>query len=151
MDFSSYITGFIDGEGCFSVSFMKRSKMKSGIEIRPSFSVSQHKRNLPLVKKIHGFFGVGGIRFSKRDQNYKYEVRSLKDLTSVIIPHFEKYPLMTSKRSDFDKFVLICALMKQNKHLNKKYLLQIIDLAYEMNGSGKRRYKKKELLKSVIR
>src|SRR3989344_5131251 len=104
MEFSSYLTGFVDGEGCFSVSFNLRNKFSTGIEVRPSFSVSQHKRNLNILKEVRNYFGVGGIRYSKRDGNYKYEVRSIKDLIKRIIPHFDKYYLKTSKNADYKIF-----------------------------------------------
>jgi hypothetical protein len=146
MEFACYVTGFVDGEGCFSVSFMKREKMKTGIEIRPSFSVSQNKKSLEVLKKIHTYFGCGAIRFSKSDQTYKYEVRSVKDLITKVIPHFKKYPLQTAKLNDFIRFEQICYLISESKHLNKDYLEQIINSAYEMNKSGKRKYNKHDIL-----
>jgi hypothetical protein len=151
MEFNSYITGFTDGEGTFSVSFNFRSKFKTKIEVRPSFSISQHKRNQRILEQIQRHFGCGGIRFSKRDQNYKYEVRSIDDLVKEIIPHFRKYSLKTSKQNDFILFAEICEMIHANHHLNSDYLLQIIDKAYDMNPSGKRRYTKKELLRFMTR
>ena len=151
MEFLGYISGFVDGEGTFSVSFNRRAKLNAGIEVRPSFSVSQNKRNLKILQDIQKHFGVGGLRFSKRDQNYKYEVRSIDDLMSKIIPHFQKYPLRTSKKKDFQFFVQICKLVHNKHHLNPKYLKQIITWAYQMNESGQRRYKQKDLLRFIAR
>jgi hypothetical protein len=42
MDLSAYFAGFVDGEGCFTVSFSPRSTLLLGWEVRPSFSVSQN-------------------------------------------------------------------------------------------------------------
>ena len=123
--------------------------MKTNIEVRPSFSVSQKKSSLEILKKIHNFFKCGGIRYSKNDATYKYEVRSIKDLVKIIITHFEKYPLFTAKADDFEKFVLICRKISANLHLNSPELRKIIDLAYLMNESGKRRYSKKDLLRLI--
>ncbi|OQY48150.1 MAG: endonuclease [Anaerolineaceae bacterium 4572_78] len=147
MDFASYITGFTDGEGCFLISFNQRAKLKTGLEVQPSFSISQHKRNRKILEDIHSYFKCGGIHFSKRDQNYKWEVRSLSDILTKIIPHFEKYQLKTKKKDDFLIFREICFLMKESKHLNAKYLSEIIDKAYIMNESGKRKYTKSKLLR----
>ena len=151
MKFESYITGFTDGEGTFSISFNYREKLKTKIEVRPSFSISQHKRNLKILEKIREYFGVGGIRFSKRDQNYKYEVRSINDLIIKIIPHFQKFPLQTVKQNDFKIFVEICQLIHTNHHRNPQCLEKIIEKAYVMNESGKRKYAKKELLRFMTR
>lgn len=147
MELAWYITGFVDGEGCFSVSFKKREKLNTGIEIRPSFSIGQNKKSLEVLKNIHTYFGCGAIRFSKKDQTYKYEVRSINDLRTKVIPHFKKYPLQTAKLNDFLRFEHICDLIAQSKHLNKGYLEQLINIAYEMNESGKRKYTKQDLLK----
>ena len=151
MDLYSYITGFVDGEGCFSVSFSRRQKMNFGIEVRPSFAVSQHKRNYEVIALLSKHFDCGGIRFSRNDQNYKFEVRNLSKILSNIIPHFDQFPLLTSKKNDFLLFREICFLMKRNLHVNRDGLMKIINIAYEMNESGKRKYAKDELLKYVVR
>ena len=149
MDNASYISGFVDGEGSFLVSFQKRAKMSTGIEARPSFTISQHRRNKEILFQICEYLGCGGIRFNKSDQTYKYEVRSLKELLYKIIPHFTKFPLQTSKANDFEKFKLICGLMKENKHRSLSGIRETIELAYSMNNFGARRYEKALLLKIV--
>lgn len=151
MDFNSYITGFTDGEGTFSVSFNYRAKLKTKIEVRPGFSISQHKRSRKILDMIRNHFNCGGIRFSARDQNYKYEVRNINDLVNKIIPHFKKFPLLTSKKNDFLFFEDICQMVNKSYHLNSGYLSDIIDKAYQMNPGGKRRYTKKELLRFMAR
>jgi len=146
MDFASYITGFIDGEGCFSVSFNLREKLKTKIEVRPSFVIGQNRRSLKILKKIRQFFNCGSIRFSKSDQCFKYEVRNIDELRKFIIPHFRKFPLMTTKKADFEIFSKICENVAQVKHRNPEHLKEIIRMAFKMNGSGRRKYKKAKLL-----
>ena len=149
MDINSYLTGFVDGEGCFSISFSLRKRYKFGIEVRPSFSISQHKRNKEIIFFIQKFYKCGGVRFSKKDQNYKFETRSIKDLMKIIIPHFQRYPLQTSKKEEFEKFCKICRLIYSNQHLNKSGLIEIIQLSEKVNVSGKKRYQRNDLLKIV--
>ncbi len=151
MDIGSFISGFTEGEGCFCISFSRRAKMNTGIEVRPSFSISQNKRNLELLKKINHFFRCGAIRFSRRDQNYKFEVRSIKDLVKIIIPFFEKNPLMGIKKNDFQNFKLVCEMIKRNEHRNKEKMIELINYAYQINYSGKRKYNKEELLRHMAR
>lgn len=150
-DFAWYVTGFTDGEGCFSISFTLRAKLQTGIEVRPSFCVAQNRRSLQVLKDIHTYFGCGAIRFSKRDQMYKYEVRSVKDLMTRIIPHYQKFPLRTAKEQDFERFAKICAMIYASQHLNVNYLQEIIQESYLMNVSGLRRYTQEELLKILVR
>ena len=142
-----FVTGLVEGEGCFSVSFSYRKKLKLGIETRPSFSISLNRRDLNLLKKVYEFFKRGSIRFSKSDNNYKYEVRSVSDLIEKIIPHFQKFPLQGGKANDFRIFTEICKDVRSNLHRNRKHLPIIIEKAYQMNPSGKRRYEAKDLLR----
>ena len=148
-DFAWYLTGFVDGEGCFSISFTKRGKLKTGIEVRPSFSIGQNRRSLPVLERAKDYFGCGAIRFSRHDQLYKYEIRSIGEIRKRIIPHFKKYPLQSSKLNDFATFTWICDEIASSRHLNKESLAAIIDRAYTMNESGKRKYTKEELLKII--
>ncbi len=151
MDIKSYITGFVDGEGCFTVSFSLRSKMKYKIEVRPSFSVSQNKKSKEIIFLLHNYFACGGVRFSKNDQNYKYEVRSISDLVKTIIPHFKKYPLKTAKKLEFDKFTEICQLIYSSHHLSQAGLTKIIKLSEDLNVSGSKKYNRNDLLKMIAR
>ncbi len=146
-----YITGLIEGEGIFGVSFNLRKKLNLGIETRPYFAISLNQRDLELMKLIQAYFACGGIRFSRGDNTYKYEVRSIKDLMKKVIPHFEAYPLKGAKAEDFEKFKKICEMVNQNLHLSRQYLPQIIEIAYSMNWGGKRKHKKKDLLRELAR
>ena len=151
MDLKSYVTGFVDGEGCFLISFSLRSKMKLGIEVRPSFSVSQHKRSQDVIFFLWRFFRCGGVRFSKKDRNYKFEVRNITDLVTVIIPHFRKHPLMTAKKDEFDRFAKICELIYSNHHLSRAGLEEIIKLSENVNVDGNKKYNRLDLLKMIAR
>src|ERR1700747_682521 len=98
MDISSYISGYVDGEGCFTVSFSPRSKLRMGWEGRPSFSVSQNADRAEVLTAIRDYFGCGWFRPGRSDRTLKYEVRDLADLLTKVIPHFERHPLMSGKR-----------------------------------------------------
>jgi hypothetical protein len=138
-----YITGLVEGEGCFSVSFSRREKLNTGIETRPSFSISLNRRNLALLQSVHRYFGCGGVRFSRSDRTYKYEVRSIKDLVKRIIPHFQRHPLHGEKAADFERFAEICRKVNANLHRNREHLKS----AYAMNASGTRRNQQEDLLR----
>lgn len=96
----NFITGFSDGESSFSISLIKRSASKAGLGILHSFSILIHNRDLALLHQIQLFFGVGTISAASKDRSV-YRVLKIKDLTNVIIPHFNKYPLLTKKQADF--------------------------------------------------
>jgi hypothetical protein len=142
-----YVTGLVDGEGSFMVSFNLRPSLSTGIEVRLAFAVALNERSLEVLKALRRFFGCGAICYSRGDRTYKWEVRSISDIVQRVLPHFERYPLQTAKRADFERFAQICRWVHANRHRNREYLRRIIDLAYEMNPSGKRRYRKEDLLR----
>ena len=136
-----YITGFVDGEGSFSVSISPRDFKNVKWEIRPSFSISQNKRSRSILFKIKDYFQCGTIRPNRKDNTYKYEVRSVEELDKKIIPHFKKYPLQTDKKKDFEVFTSIIQIMKEGRHLTKEGLAEIINLLKTLPPERKRKYK----------
>jgi LAGLIDADG endonuclease len=138
--FKSYLSGFVDGEGCFTVSVSPRSKMRIGWELRPSFSVSQNYDRAETLYLMADYFACGTIRPDRSDNTLKYEVRSLRDLIGRVIPHFEEYPLLSSKQRSFEVFSSICLDMAQGKHLSPDHIQQLLISAEMING-GKRKYK----------
>ena len=141
-----WVVGFVDGEGCFLVNFNKKAKLTTGIEVKPSFSISQKSNSKNCVAAFEDYFKCGSIRHSKSDGTWKYEIRSLSEIRNKIIPFFEKYPLKTYKKNDFRLFCEICSLMQKNQHVNFQGLEEILQKAYAMNKSGRRKATLEELL-----
>ena len=80
-----------------------------------------------------------------RDTTYVYVVRDRHDLMNTIIPFFQKHPLQTEKKSDFDCFAEVVRRMSDGKHRDTRELPNILDLAYQMNQAGKYRRKRHKL------
>lgn len=150
-EWNHYLSGFIDGEGCFSISFTLREKMKYGVEIRPSFSIGQSisKENYLLLEEVKKVLGCGAIRVSKGDRCYKYETRSLTDIRKRIIPFLEAYPLYSSKKHDFLLFTQICSLIADKSHLSPEGIEKVIELSFLMNRSGTRKTPRAKLLETI--
>jgi hypothetical protein len=140
MDVNAYLSGYVDGEGCFCVSINRSQRHRFGWEIRPSFSVSQNGDRAEVLEMLKNHFGCGSIRLDRSDRTLKYEMRSIRDLIEHVIPHFERFPLLSGKRRDFEKFAQICRLMAEGRHLERAGFDQIVCLAVEMNPSGARKY-----------
>ena len=145
-----FVSGLTEGEGCFCISFAVRSKLRTGLEVRPSFALSLNEKDLDLLRDLQAFFGCGWIRESKADRTFKYEARSVGDLLDPIIPHFERHPLRGAKARSFAAFADVCRMIEQGDHLRRDGLRNIIDIAYEMN-LGKRRLARDDLLRALMR
>ena len=60
-EIESWITGFTDGEGCFSVSLIKNKTTKLGWQVFPEFVVTQGEKSLTALELIKNYFGCGKI------------------------------------------------------------------------------------------
>ena len=146
MHLPSYISGFVDGEGCFTVSISPRPTLLVGWEVRPSLSVSQNGDRIEVLLAIQDYFGCGTLRPDRSDKTVKWEVRSLPLLVERIIPHFRQHPLVSGKRNDFELFARICERMVLGEHRRPDGLAQIVRLAGQMNPSGRRGYQPEVIL-----
>jgi hypothetical protein len=52
LDIESWIVGFTDGEGCFSVSLIKNCTSKMGWQVFPEFVITQGKKSFLALEVI---------------------------------------------------------------------------------------------------
>ena len=143
-----WIVGLVDGEGCFSIGFVKqpdrleptrvRRGYATGYQVAHEFAVVQGARSLKCLKELKSFFGVGAIYINRRHDNhkedlYRYSVTRREDLLKVITPFFEKYQLRTAKKRDFLLFAKIVKLMAKGYHRTKDGVIAIAQLSERMN------------------
>jgi hypothetical protein len=140
IDFPSYISGYFDGEGCFTVSISPRATLRVGWEVRPSVSVSQNEDRSQVLHQIMDYFECGSIRSDPGDQTVKWEVRSLQAIRERVIPHFLVWPILSAKQTDVQLFVAVCDRMAEQGHLQPEGLIEIVEIVKGMNPSGKRRF-----------
>lgn len=130
---ANWIVGFVDGEGCFSVSIFKNRTSKSGFQVMPEFVVTQGQKSLSVLEEIKTFFDCGAIFVNRRYDNhkeniYRFCVRSRNDLYEKIIPFFKENPLRTSKQNDFILFCEVVEMMRNSHHLTLEGLEKIRQL-----------------------
>ena len=139
-----WITGYVDGEGCFSINFIRqphrhnRRGYKTGFQVAHEFAVTQGASSVESLHLLMEFFGVGNVYINKRYDNhkehmYRYCVRARKELVKTIIPFFDQYPLRTSKQGNFLKFAECMDLMGTGAHLTSSGLIKIVEIAETMN------------------
>ena len=139
-----WITGFVDGEGCFSINLIRqphrhnRRGYKTGFQVAHEFAVTQGASSVDSLHLLVKFFGVGCVYINKRYDNhkehmYRYCVRARKELGKTIIPFFERYPLRTSKQGNFLKFAECIRMIETGVHLTNSGLIRIVEIAETMN------------------
>jgi LAGLIDADG DNA endonuclease family protein len=136
--FEQWIVGFVDGEGCFSVPIYRNRTYRIGWQAQPAFVVVQGERSVQVLHELKEFFGCGGIYINRRHDNhredlFRFDVRSPRDLVSRIIPFFEEHPLRTAKADDFRKFAQIVRMMERGLHRSVEGMSQIAAIVQTMN------------------
>lgn len=126
-----WLSGFVDGEGCFHVSINRIPKMTLGWQVLPEFRVVQHERDESVLQKLREYFGFGSVEINHGDR-MEYRVRGLDNLNHLV-RFFREFPLQTSKQKNFEIFAEIIALMNSGQHLNMEGLKKIANLASGMN------------------
>jgi hypothetical protein len=139
-----WITGFVDGEGCFSIHLVRqphranRRGYTTGFQVAHRFVVTQGVKSVECLRTMQQYFGVGRLYCNCRRDNhkedlYQFIVASRGDLLTTIIPFFRQYPLRTAKRFDFDKFARCMQMIAMNEHLTYRGLLEITEIIQTMN------------------
>lgn len=140
-----WIVGFVDGEGCFSVTLQRMPSMKSGWQVFPEFVVTQGASSLSALRDLQHHFRCGRIFVNQRADNhrehlYRFCVRSLNELQRRVIPFFQENSLRTKKREDFAKFVRIIEMMGNKQHLDRQGLEEIAHIVQTMNRQKAARF-----------
>ncbi|KAH7917014.1 COX1-domain-containing protein [Leucogyrophana mollusca] len=92
----SWLLGFTDSEGCFSLSLLKNSKA-----YRLRFLISQKwEANKVILDHICSLFGVGVVTSHSVPENWIYIVNGVKN-TNSILPYFDEKGLITKKRHSY--------------------------------------------------
>jgi len=92
-----------------------------------------HRRDLALLEKLQAFFkGAGGISKTKRT-TLQYRVTSVEQISNVIIPHFDKYSLITQKLADYLLFKKVIIMMEKKEHLTQEGLNNIVAIKSSIN------------------
>ena len=139
-----WVIGFVDGEGCFSIGFIRqpnregRKGYRTGYQVAHEFAVTQGAKSVSRLQELREFFGVGQVVINTRYDNhkehlYRYVVRKRKDLLEVIIPFFRQNLMHSSKQRDFEKFAQCVELIESGHHLTRDGLIEIAEVAQTMN------------------
>jgi hypothetical protein len=125
-----WITGFSDAESSFYISIGKNNNVKLGWAVKAIFEINLHLKDKKILENIKNYFGgVGNILTKENSVCYRISNKEL----SVLIEHFNNYPLITKKRADFELLKRVVDLIKNKEHLTILGLNTIISIKASMN------------------
>ena len=126
---NSWLSGFTDAEGCFTVSFLKNSNA-----FRLRYILSQKGDiNLPILSKFILLFNAGVLEAHSVKSNYSYILSGVKNCNNVY-DYFYNFPLKSKKALSLElwKEIHMAITQKEHLHLEKRQIL--IEKATKVNS-----------------
>ena len=133
-----WVSGFVDGEGCFHVSINKVPNMSIGWQVLPEFRIVQHERDESVLEELQQFFKAGKV-VTNHGARKELRIRKLDDLKKVVL-FFKQNPLRTEKKKNLELFAEVLELMEQKRHLTVEGLTDIANICWSMNRKIKPRF-----------
>ena len=91
--FLQWFIGFTDAEGCFLI----QTKNKS--EVHFCFKITLHIDDSAVLFLIKDKLGIGVV--SIKGNSCTFSIHSFQHIVDVLVPIFDKYPLITHKQLDY--------------------------------------------------
>ena len=143
---AQWITGFIDGEGCFSIEINKQAGRNPQIQV--ALTVVQSKSDEQVLYALKDYFGCGSVTVNQKACK-KYEARMMwrvknnKLFAEKIIPFFEKHKLKTKRRIEFQRLRGVCLALQRGDHFDPIKFEKILQMAtlYRIGGAMSRKFK----------
>lgn len=134
-----WISGFVDGEGCFTGSFTIDKRSTWGLQPQAEFNIVQNNIDQLLLEAIKDIFDNKGGVYSRPNNMSVYSVRNTKDLREVVIPYFLRHPLISNKARELETFSTYLALLSSNEHVGdslkvRDQLLKLALVLKELNA-----------------
>ena len=127
---NSWLSGFTDAEGCFTVSFLQ--KPLNAFRLR--FIISQKgNENLPILSSLILMFNGGTIEAHSIKSNYSY-ILSGKENCYKIYDYFNNFPLKTKKSDSIYLWQKIHDKINNKDHLDPLLRQNMIEMAKKVNS-----------------
>ena len=143
-----WVSGFTSGDGSFNIKLGKNATTVLGQRVRLRFGIGLHKRELEVIKGIALYLNLlNPINFTKSEEKYKniytsskvvqLQITNSSAINNIIIPFFEKYPILGTRALDFEDFKKISIIVKNKEHLTVEGFEKILKIKEGMNQNRK--------------
>jgi len=134
-----FIRGLIDGDGSFNVNF-RTERRRIGV----NFTVVSELSSISLLNELIKYFKCGSV-YKLPSSAARYQVQTVDEILNLIAPIFNNIKFNTLKQTHFEKTIKVCELIKTKGYKTDEDLKTIVNLAWDMNKSGKNRKISKDL------
>lgn len=127
-----WVTGIIDAGGKFAIT----------LDTKVCFctlEITQKEPSIEILYYLQEYFKCGDIilddkQYDKDYKTFRFIVINIVDLYNNILPHFDKYPLVTSKNLDFLDFKKVVLMCKEGLGLFNIHRRKILLIKNNMNS-----------------
>jgi hypothetical protein len=125
-----WITGFVEGEGCFLVGVMRHATTRTGIGFLPGFRIELQADDLPVLNSLKEYWGFGKVVFRsgsmasykragiKASDHYVYQVTSLRNCLKLA-SFFAECKFHSKKEQQFNHWFAALKLLRDKEHLSR--------------------------------
>lgn len=130
-----YVTGLTDAEGSFQITIQdSKGKGLTGFKPFLEFKITQKNHSQGILYELQKYFKCGRIIIDNRKtETMKFVVTNINDLLTKVIPHFDNYPLITSKCLNYIDFKSAVILMNNKKHFKLEGINELKSIKIKMN------------------
>ena len=138
LDKNSWLSGFIDADGCFYVNYtIKSSSLSVKFFLNQSSKNSYGFDKKDLMDKLAKLLNVKvALRTKKNYVEYNVTTNSVL-ANEILISYLSKFPLFSSKFLNFSDWKIIVTKVKNKEHRSLEGLNHIIEIKKGMNNSRK--------------
>ncbi len=99
--FGEWLSGFIDGEGCFILNYAN-GKSRNPTP-RAAFAIKLRDDDFEIINLIHSYFQCGNTYVNRTGKNPSigFVSSNCEQLYKFVSPHFDSHPLRAKKANDF--------------------------------------------------
>lgn len=127
LNINEWLVGITDSNGIFNIYINKNNN-----KIIFTYKISLIINNIQLLYKIKNYLKIGSINYT--NNIVIYLINNNNDLLNIILPIFDKYKLLTSKRFNYLLFKK-CLLINNNNNFNQLLKINLINNIINNNNN----------------
>lgn len=132
LNINEWLVGITDSNGIFNIYINKNNN-----KIIFTYKISLIINNIQLLYKIKNYLKIGSINYT--NNIVIYLINNNNDLLNIILPIFDKYKLLTSKRFNYLLFKK-CLLINNNNNFNQLLKINLINNIINNNNNKYNNY-----------
>jgi hypothetical protein len=120
-----FVRGLVDGDGSFNVAFRTNRK-----RISVNFTIVDELSAIPVLNELVEFFKCGTV-YKLPTKAARYQIQTVDEILDKIVPRaaLKNIRFNTEKQINYEIFIKVCLLIKNNGYKNDKDLKSIVELA----------------------